>query len=911
MHEITRRDPVERLGLSPRPCNCLRRAGIDTVGQLLDFPGEKLREIRNMGQKSLAEIQARVARLLEEGPLKEGVPDSRTPGEEPPPLPDILVQELGLSARAANGLQRAGIFSAAEMGKLTRAELSRMSQMGEKTIREILDKTEALRRESAAAREADPASLQKADALLEGFAAFTGQPRSALFRELAEAAKEPPAFKGETAAERLYRRPSVRKAVRRSLLKALEEAEGETLSASALLERMPRGTSAEALEGLLAELEKRDAVTRRDGQVTRRFPTAWEYASARPNERGRRDMLLARLRGETLEEIGKRYDISRERVRQIVQGELKNHPRLHEDLYQEMFNRYEFSLKEFTAAFGEPPEAYYYLESMRPMRRRSPLAELLGDPSVSKELRRRAEDVVYRQFVLVDGVRVEKTRPALAEYAVRSRCRELTGMDEFLERYRAMLEELGLADDGRLAIEERRTYENRLNNCDYVLWNQWRRFRYYPIRQREYGPLLEALNLKQYEDMEITTLKLFRDHPDLMEEYDIRDEYELHNLLRKIWPAEGCQEVDFRKMPTIQIGRPDRDRQVLDLLLQTAPVLNTDFAEKYEALYGAKSTTVLANYLSCISCYLQGSLYRIDMPPLPPAHRERLAETLKEDFYNLSAVRRAYRQAFPEEADMACINAATLRDLGFRVYTDYVVRDTYASAADYFRRLLTRGTADMRETARQFANIALYGSELSDLKARREIVEFSPGQYFSRRRLEEEGVTLERMEDYCSAAAAFVGEEEYFTVESLEEDGFSHPLREAGFESWFYGSLLASDPRFSFRRMGGNRLFRKGRARVVLGDFLVWLMEDLKKTDFGGLRDLLKRRYGVSFQAEKLLEDVRGTALYYDPIMETVYQSYGDYFRESHAGTPAFPSGLRRPSGDRTDGEGRFGKGEV
>lgn len=34
--------------------------------------------------------------------------------------------------------------------------------------------------------------------------------------------------------------------------------------------------------------------------------------------------------------------------------------------------------------------------------------------------------------------------------------------------------------------------------------------------------------------MEITSLKLFRDYPDLMREYDIRDEYELHNLLKKL-----------------------------------------------------------------------------------------------------------------------------------------------------------------------------------------------------------------------------------------------------------------------------------------------------------------------------------------------------------------------------------------
>ena len=67
---------------------------------------------------------------------------------------------------------------------------------------------------------------------------------------------------------------------------------------------------------------------------------------------------------------------------------------------------------------------------------------------------------------------------------------------------------------------------------------QWHRFRYYAIQEREYAPLLDALGLQYYEDMELSSLKLLRDNPELMAEYDIRDEYELHNLLKKIWPAQ-------------------------------------------------------------------------------------------------------------------------------------------------------------------------------------------------------------------------------------------------------------------------------------------------------------------------------------------------------------------------------------
>lgn len=47
---------IEELGLSVRSFNCLKRAGIDTIGELISYtPGEMLK-IRNLGEKSLEEV---------------------------------------------------------------------------------------------------------------------------------------------------------------------------------------------------------------------------------------------------------------------------------------------------------------------------------------------------------------------------------------------------------------------------------------------------------------------------------------------------------------------------------------------------------------------------------------------------------------------------------------------------------------------------------------------------------------------------------------------------------------------------------------------------------------------------------------------------------------------------------------
>lgn len=55
------RENIEILGLTLRSENCMRRAGIETVGQLTDKTTGELQKIRNFGQKSLEDITKKLA----------------------------------------------------------------------------------------------------------------------------------------------------------------------------------------------------------------------------------------------------------------------------------------------------------------------------------------------------------------------------------------------------------------------------------------------------------------------------------------------------------------------------------------------------------------------------------------------------------------------------------------------------------------------------------------------------------------------------------------------------------------------------------------------------------------------------------------------------------------------------------
>ena len=48
--------PIEELDLSERPRNCLKRARVDTIGQLVQKTEDDLLAITNFGSKSLEEV---------------------------------------------------------------------------------------------------------------------------------------------------------------------------------------------------------------------------------------------------------------------------------------------------------------------------------------------------------------------------------------------------------------------------------------------------------------------------------------------------------------------------------------------------------------------------------------------------------------------------------------------------------------------------------------------------------------------------------------------------------------------------------------------------------------------------------------------------------------------------------------
>jgi len=77
--------PVEQMNLSVRTMNCLRRGGVNTVGQLIGKGEKELFSLRNFGDKSMVELEERLQEmgLSLKASDEESAPEAKAPaGEE-------------------------------------------------------------------------------------------------------------------------------------------------------------------------------------------------------------------------------------------------------------------------------------------------------------------------------------------------------------------------------------------------------------------------------------------------------------------------------------------------------------------------------------------------------------------------------------------------------------------------------------------------------------------------------------------------------------------------------------------------------------------------------------------------------------------------------------------------------------
>jgi hypothetical protein len=379
-------------------------------------------------------------------------------------------------------------------------------------------------------------------------------------------------------------------------------------------------------------------------------------------------------------------------------------------------------------------------------------------------------------------------------------------------------------------------------------------------------------------------MKFVREYPQLMEKYDIRDHYELHNLLRKIIPEGSLQDFHCGRTPHIRFGSFDRDAAILDIMIEMSPVSVQDLCQQIFEEYGYDPMVTWSNYLQPFVVYYHEGIYSVDQKAMRADRMAALHSMLPDDFYYMDEVRKIYAKLFPD-ADLEEINPYNLKSMGFIVLSRYVVQH-YPSLEAYCEHLLTReDIVDLKPLRQRLTYVQMFSIKLMELKRNLDIIEFEPGQILNFRKLSRAGITKEDIRQFCDAVYEFIPEGRYFTAQSLKADGFESDLYDLGFSDWFYANLILADERFSYTNVFGNIVLYKGKLDITIQSFLIDRICDHGWIDTFDLMTELENRFGcVASDKSDITHRLKNTQIFRDQDLDRLYANVDLYYRDLDEG---------------------------
>lgn len=878
---------IDEMDLSTRSYNALRRSGIEFLHQMITYYPNDFRSIRNMGVNSVGEVCAKIEShlidylneflvytnsgeiriekfekaLLEEeaDPYKLSVLDLiKHPVFKDKAIKylqknDVHIDLMGLNTRAYNALRRSGIYSLSKMFGIYPEGLSSLKNTGPLAISNIIGRMEYY--------------ISK---IHDSMAAYCNGDSKALYSD---------------------------DFVFDEIMSCFDNVGFKGVSFKEIRDKLPEEIEDSRIKSCIGKMLANGQFEYVDFRLHRVYPSVFSFIKESSLGDIDKDIILKRFAGITLESIAQDYGLTRERVRQKInnnlrklRGELqktKEFSLFDEDYYEYLFTNYEVFKEMWLDYLCVSDETFGYLINFY-SKGSKPILESLSDSKIDIGLKFKIQDYLNRNKILLDGVLVERKRVDIENFVMQKFCRDELTFDEFVEKYNALLRENEIEFDEKIYYTDdvRRTRTNHFGISMYCLWKHGERLRYYDVNGNDYTDLLETLSLDKLKNTEISTLKFFEDYPDVMEKYDIRDQYELHNLLKKIISEDDYPDVVFHRQPMIQFGEFDREKAIFSIFEAVAPVTIEELAEYVHMEFGYDKMTATMGYFKHLTPYYHQGVYSIDFKRIPEERVHLFKEKLTEAFYYISEIKDLYKETFGE-VDLEEINPLSLKALGFKVNTTYAIQN-FPSADAYFTHvLMSREVYDLAPLNSKFGNITKARDTYLSLRKSYDLFLFEPNQVITLNRLSKLGIIKDDICTFCDEAAEFIADSSYFTVHSLKKSGFKSELFDLGFDDYFYAGILSMDDRFVWQRIYGVIVLSKNtetKKMFSIKEFILSVLSEYSSVEVDDFITDCYENYAITIDSSNdrydIISAIEGTDFYYDSIMGKFYRNKDYYYAE-------------------------------
>lgn len=881
---------ISCLGLSKRAYNCLIQNGVTTIESMVKLDAATLLSFKQLGKKTKDEILAFIEKEAIDNAILNEIDLNRKKesqkwhgsllmyavGSENDFLKfhivsgcgdtvfDLPLAKLGLSFRSYNALIQEGVSTFMDLIKMPIDSLCYIKNLGKKSHDEILDVIRYhVSFDDFPLRKIDTASV---DFLIED---FQGEIFKNQFEEIRNKAYLFLSEQNENVeltddlfyrfvADDLFWNLFLGKIKLKLNLEVLCDYNAFDDIFQNRLAVIQRQTIDKALQNGVVEILYNKYVLKK--------PSFGEFVLSSDNEKNR-VIIQNSVKGIALRETANQLGVSHERIRQKIRAYMDKVPSVKEDIYVYLLSDYCSKADVLTEVFSLDAYSRYYLKS-KLKGDCNCLQDSLTDERIPSEVRRNIEKYLMRDYIEVDGGRIPRKREPIFHYVLKHYCQEYTTPDEFKKKYDVFLEEFVGDYDEDLECYE--SFKIKLSKNENCLWVQGEKFRYFEISDSDFSDMLKTINFESLKDVEISTRYFTIRYRDELEDFDIHDEYELHNLLRK--KLDGKQGFAFLRMPCMKIGNASRKDQLLRLLHQESPIEADDLASKYEDLYGVKVSVFNTSYAPILQKYLHKGVYSVNHISLTENELDFLENTLQDKIYDLTQVKEWFANRF-SASRLVAFNAYSLKRINWYIASNLIYHSEKEGFDTFFREnMMNSDVVDFSGKEWLLQNRCVY-SYLYRMKRSHEFLEFAPNKFISFSKLSGVIGDVDILTDFAESAERFSAGK-IFTIKSLRLAGFRHKLDSLGFENFFYESILKTAPNLKHVPFGNGFLFADSSVNVRPSQLIRSIVEDKSMVNVYDLLELLKFEYGICTNKFKVIEFAQFANVFYSNSMEKLYIDY-------------------------------------
>ena len=249
---------------------------------------------------------------------------------------------------------------------------------------------------------------------------------------------------------------------------------------------------------------------------------------------------------------------------------------------------------------------------------------------------------------------------------------------------------------------------------------------------------------------------------------------------------------------------------------------------------------------------------------------------LLESMYSLSEVTKLVHDYFPDENDIVGI----VQSWGYTVREPFVFKGV-TNPASYFRKVFLE--SDILASSPyllRFDNSPVIRTALSSLESGYDIIEFEENQYISIHKLQKFGVDKRCIERFCNNVKRAMFNNRFFTATTIARANLCQEIDSLGFGETFYSSLLKNSVLFEKTYFGKTIIYSFSNRKVSGTDVIEEIVRINHRISLDELILALQNEYGITISRAALLSRIKDTSLYYDSILDYIYQDYESYYAD-------------------------------